>query len=113
MQSGDDRVTRILLVDDYPVIVEGLRHILSEAIPDAEFGVAGAAVEAVRLFRSSKWHVVVLDISLPDGSGLDVLKQMRAIRPQTPVLVLSMYPEDQFAVRLLRAGAAGYLTKKV
>ena len=106
-----DRVTRILLVDDYPVVVEGLRHILAEGIPDAEFGIAGAAADAVRLFRSAKWHVVVLDVSLPDGSGLDVLKQMRAIRPQTPILVLSMYPEDQFAVRLLRAGAAGYVTK--
>ena len=105
-------MTRILLVDDHPVVVEGLKHILAEAIPDAEFGVAGAAAEAVRLFRSSKWNLVVLDVSLPDGSGLDVLKQLRAIRPQTPVLVLSMYPEDQFAVRLLRAGAAGYLTKK-
>jgi DNA-binding NarL/FixJ family response regulator len=105
-------LTRILLVDDYPVVVEGLRHILSEAIPDAEFGVANAASEAVRMFRASKWSLVVLDVSLPDGSGLDVLKQLRTIHPQTPILVLSMYPEDQFAVRLLRAGAAGYLTKR-
>ena len=105
-------MTRILLVDDYPVVLEGLRYILAEAIVDVEFGVASGAADAVRLFRSAKWHVVVLDVSLPDGSGLDVLKQMRAIRPQTPILVLSMYPEDQFAVRLLRAGAAGYLTKK-
>jgi DNA-binding NarL/FixJ family response regulator len=105
-------MTRILLVDDYPVILEGLKHVLAEAIPDAEFGVAGAASEAVRMFRATKWNVVVLDVSLPDGSGLDVLKQMRAIRPQTPILVLSMYPEDQFAVRLLRAGAAGYVNKK-
>ncbi len=105
-------MTRILLVDDYPVVVEGLRQILVEAIPDSEFGTAETAADAVRMFRTGKWHVVVLDVSLPDGSGLDVLKQMRAIRPQTPVLILSMYPEDQFAVRLLRAGAAGYLTKK-
>ena len=105
-------MTRILLVDDYPVVAEGLRHILAEAIPDADFGMAGAAAEAVRLFRATKWNLVVLDVSLPDGSGLDVLKQMRAIRRETPVLVLSMYPEDQFAVRLIRAGAAGYVTKK-
>ena len=105
-------MTRILLVDDYPVVLEGLKHILSEAIPDGEFGAAGTAAEAMRMFRSAKWSLVVLDVSLPDGSGLDVLKQMRSIRPQTPVLVLSMYPEDQFAVRLLRAGASGYLTKK-
>lgn len=105
-------MTRILLVDDYPVVVEGLKHILSEAIPEGEFGVAGTAVEAVRMFRSAKWDLVVLDVSLPDGSGLDVLKQLRTIRPQTPVLVLSMYPEDQFAVRLLRAGASGYVTKE-
>lgn len=105
-------MTRILLVDDYPVVVEGLRQILAEAIPDSEFGIAATAGEAVRMFRAGKWHIVILDVSLPDGSGLDVLKQMRAIRPHTPVLILSMYPEDQFAVRLLRAGAAGYLTKK-
>lgn len=105
-------MTRILLVNDYPVVVEGLKHILAEAIPDAEFGVAGGAAESLQMFRSAKWHVVVLEAALPDGSGLDVLKQMRAIRPQVPVLIISMYPEDQFAVRLLRAGAAGYLTEK-
>jgi DNA-binding NarL/FixJ family response regulator len=105
-------VTRILLVDDHPVVVDGLRQILADAIPDAEFGVAASAADAVRVFRSARWHVVVLDIALPDGSGLDVLKQLRAIRPSTPVLVLSMHAEDQFAVRLLRAGAAGYVTKR-
>jgi len=105
-------VTRILLVDDHPVVVEGLRQILADAIPDVEVGVAGSGAEAMRLFRSARWHVVVLDVFLPDGSGLDVLKQLRAMRPSTPVLVLSMHSEEQFAVRLLRAGASGYVTKK-
>jgi len=105
-------MTRILLVDDYPVVVEGLKRILAEAIPDADFGVASDGAEAVRLFRATKWHFVVLDISLPHGRGLELLKQFRAFRPHTPVLVLSMDPEDHFAVRALRAGAAGYLTKK-
>lgn len=105
-------MTRILLVDDHPVVIEGLRQILADAIPDAEFGIAASAAEAVRVFQTARWHIVVLDVSLPDGSGLDVLKQLRAIRPSTPVVVLSMHPEEQFGVRVLRAGASGYVTKK-
>jgi DNA-binding NarL/FixJ family response regulator len=105
-------VTRILLVDDHPVVVAGLRQILADSMPDVEFGVAGSAAEALRLFGTTRWHLVVLDVVLPDGSGLDVLKQLRAIRPSTPVLVLSMHAEEVFGVRMLRAGAFGYLTKK-
>lgn len=105
-------MTSILLVDDYPIVVEGLKQVLAEAIPRVEFGEAPDADTALRLLRGASWDIAILDLSLPDRSGLEALKQMRAIRPSTPVLVLSMYAEEQFALRLLRAGAAGYLTKK-
>lgn len=103
---------RILLVDDHVVVRQGLRQILKESIADAVFGDAASGEEAVRLARAAVWDVVLLDISLPGKSGLDVLKELRQSRPNLPILVLSMHPEDQFAVHALRAGAAGYVTKK-
>jgi two-component system invasion response regulator UvrY len=105
-------VIRILVADDHEVVREGLKQILKESIPGAEFGDASAGEEALRKARSGDWDVVILDISLPDRSGLDVLKDLRQAQPRLPVLVLSIHPEEQFAVRVLRSGAAGYLTKK-
>ncbi|MGE5414640.1 MAG: response regulator [Syntrophomonadaceae bacterium] len=105
-------MTRILIVDDYPVVVEGVKQILAEAIPRVEFGEAPDGETALRLLRKEDWDIVILDLSLPDRSGLELLKQMKAIKPATPVLALSMYAEEQFAVRLLRSGAAGYVNKK-
>lgn len=105
-------MTRILLADDHDVVRQGLKQILLESIPNAVFGDAPSGREALRQARSEEWDVVLLDISLPDGSGLDVLKDLRRDRPGLPVLVLSMYSEEQFAVRVLRAGASGYVTKK-
>jgi two-component system, NarL family, invasion response regulator UvrY len=105
-------MTRVLLADDHEVVRQGLKQILMEAIPDAVFGDAASGSEALGLVRSAPWDIVVLDISLPDRSGLDVLKELRQSQPGLPVLVLSMHPEEQFAVRVLRAGAAGYLTKR-
>ncbi len=105
-------MTRILLVDDYPVVLSGLKQILTDTIADAVFGETDDGQGALRLAREQDWDVIVLDISLPDMSGLDVLKKLHLERPRTPVLVLSMYSEDQFALRMLRAGAAGYLTKQ-
>jgi two-component system invasion response regulator UvrY len=105
-------MTRILLADDHDVVRQGLKQILLESIPQAAFGEAHNGKEALRQARSNYWDVVVLDISLPDRSGLEVLKELRRDYPALPVLVLSMHPEEQFAVRVLRAGAAGYLTKR-
>ena len=104
--------TRILLVDDYPVVLRGLKEVLLEGIPDAAFGEAADGGGAVKEVERADWDAVILDISLPDTSGLEVLKQLHALRPTLPVLVLSMYSEEQFAMRVLRAGAAGYMTKK-
>jgi DNA-binding NarL/FixJ family response regulator len=106
-------VTRILLADDHALFRHGLERVLAEGLPDARFGHAGDTAEALRLAREESWDLVILDISFGGRSGLDVLKEVKAARPRLPVLVLSMHPEKQFAVRALKAGAAGYVTKKV
>ena len=103
---------RILLVDDHAVVREGLRQILAESIPGATFGDAATGEEAIERARGGVWDVVILDMSLPGRSGIDVLKELRRTHPRLPVLVVSMHPEEQFAVRALKAGAAGYVTKR-
>ncbi|HVT57132.1 MAG TPA: response regulator transcription factor [Thermoanaerobaculia bacterium] len=104
-------MTRILLVDDHAVVRQGLRQILEESIPGAVFEDAASAEEAMRKAQADEWDVAILDLSLPDMSGLEALKELRRSRPRLPVLVLSLHPEEQFAVRALRSGAAGYLAK--
>jgi DNA-binding NarL/FixJ family response regulator len=105
-------MTRVLLVDDHAVVRQGLKQVLAESLPEATFGDAANADEALRMVRTASWDIVILDISLPGKSGLETLKELRAGHPKLPVLVLSMHPEEQFAIRVLRAGAAGYLTKR-
>jgi len=105
-------MTRILLVDDHAVVRQGLKQILEGALAGAVFGEAVNGEEAARMVEEADWDAVILDLSLPGKSGLEALKELRRVRPRLPVLVLSMYPEEQFAVRVLRAGAAGYLPKK-
>jgi len=104
--------TRILLVDDHAVVRQGLKQILEGPLEDAVFGDAGSGAEALDQARGGDWDVVLLDVSLPDRSGLEILKELRQGQPKLPILVLSMYPEEQIAVRVLRAGANGYVTKK-
>jgi DNA-binding NarL/FixJ family response regulator len=103
---------RVLVVDDHAVVRRGVVQIVAEAHDMRCTGEAGTGREALRLASANDYDAVVLDIHLPDGSGLDVLKQLRGLRPGLPVLILSMYPETQYATRALRAGAAGYLTKE-
>lgn len=103
---------RILIADDHTVVREGLKHIISET-PDMT--IADEAVdghEALNKALRNHYDVLVLDITMPGINGLDVLKRVKGQKPQTPVLVLSMHPEEQYAVRVLKAGAAGYLTKE-
>lgn len=102
---------RIMLVDDHPIVRRGLRDILVDAFAGAIIHEVGYGREAIALIHSQVWHVMVLDLSLPDGSGLDVLKRVRELRPRLPVLILSMHAADQFARRAIAAGASGYLTK--
>jgi len=104
-------VTRVLLVDDHPVVRRGIRQILSDGLKAVSVGEAGDVRSALASIRSDVWDVVVLDVTLPGESGLDLLKVIRREKPALPVLVLSMHPASQFARRVLAAGAAGYLTK--
>jgi two-component system, NarL family, invasion response regulator UvrY len=94
------------------VVRQGLKLILADHFRNAIFGEARNAEEAITRAGKEKWDVMVLDLTMPGRSGLEVLQSIRRLRPKLPVLVLSMHPEDQFAVRLLKAGAAGYLTKE-
>lgn len=103
---------RILLTDDHAVVREGLKLILADHFKRATFGEARNAQEAFARVSREAWDVAVLDVTMPGPSGLEVLKEMKRLRPRMPVLILSMHPEDQFAVRMLKTGAAGYLTKE-
>jgi DNA-binding NarL/FixJ family response regulator len=103
---------KVLVVDDHPIVRHGLKQILAEE-PDMEVSVeATNAAELMQQVQDKQWDVIVLDITLPDRSGIEVLKDVKAIYPELPVLILSMHPEDQYATRVLKAGAAGYVTKK-
>jgi len=103
---------RILITDDHPLFRIALKHILAVEFRDAEFGEACNAAEALALVRQQEWAVLVLDITMPGRSGLDILGELKAARPKLPILILTSQPEDQFAVRCLKAGADGYLTKE-
>jgi DNA-binding NarL/FixJ family response regulator len=103
---------RILIADDHAVVRRGLRQILAEAFKRATFGEAANSQEALERVWKDPWDIVILDLTMPGRSGLEVLKEIKRARPKLPVLILSMHPEDQFAVRLLKAGASGYMTKE-
>lgn len=102
---------RILIVDDHPIFRAGLKETLAKE-SDVEFvGEADNGHKALQLARKQRWDVVVLDITMPGKGGLEVLQELQREQPKLPVLVLSAHPEEQLALRLLKAGAAGYLTK--
>lgn len=103
---------RILIADDHAVFRRGLKETIGEAFPKVTFGEANTAQETLDWVRRHDWEIVILDISMPGKSGLDILDDLRRLRPKLPVLFLSMYPEAQYARRALKAGAAGYLTKE-
>ena len=103
---------KVLVADDHSVVRRGLRQILSEAFSGVTVGEAANARELLALLEENRWDIVLLDISMPGRNGLDCLKDIKHRQPHIPVLVLSVHPEDQFAVRTLRAGAAGYMTKE-
>jgi DNA-binding NarL/FixJ family response regulator len=102
---------RILLVDDHEVLREGLKRVFDKQTGGATFGEASTVHETLKLVREQNWDVVVLDISLGDRSGLEILKELKQLRPRLPVLILSMHSEEQFARRAFKAGASGYITK--
>ncbi len=103
---------RILIVDDHTIVRDGLKQILSGPFAGAIFADARNGQEALAQIAKSKWDVMLLDITMPGQSGLDILKQIKLLRPEIKILVLTMHPEDQYALRVLKAGASGYLTKE-
>lgn len=105
-------MTRILIVDDHEVVRRGLRHILADGLPGCAVEEAGTVAEGRAAIERSAPDLVLLDIHLPGASGLDLLAEARTRWPRLPFLMLSAYPEQEFAVRCLRLGAAGYLTKE-
>jgi DNA-binding NarL/FixJ family response regulator len=102
---------KVLVADDHVLVRRGIVQVLAEAPDICVAAEAGNGTEALQAVRKGDYDVVVLDISMPDMNGLEVLKQVRTLRPDVPVLILSMYSEEQYALRALRAGAVGYLTK--
>lgn len=105
-------MTKVLIADDHAVVRRGLAQIISETMDLKVSGEAADGNEVLDLVREEAFDVVVMDLNMPGRSGLDTLKQLQVEYPKLPVLVLSMHAEDQYAVRMLRAGAAGYLTKE-
>jgi DNA-binding NarL/FixJ family response regulator len=101
---------RVLLVEDHQIVRDGLKTLLREQAITV-FGEASTAADALSLAREEEWDLAVVDISLGGRSGLDVVREIKQIRPKVPVLVLSMHSEEQYARRAYKAGAAGYITK--
>lgn len=104
-------MTRVLLVDDHEVLREGIKRIFDQRGQEVVFGEAGTGDDAVRLAAEHDWDITILDITLPGRSGLDVLRELKKLRPRTPVLILTMHSEEQYARLAFRGGASGYITK--
>lgn len=103
---------RVLIADDHAILRSGLKEILGHELKDVECGEAEDARQVLLQVQSGDWDLVMLDITMPGRSGLDILKDIKAVRPKLPVLVLSMHPEDQYGKRVLKAGASGYMRKE-
>lgn len=102
---------KVLIVDDHAAVRRGLQTIIEEEFPGAEVVGAADSKAVVELLQSNTWSIVLCDINLPGRNGIEVLKEIKFSQPSVPVLMLSMHPEEQFAVRALKAGASGYVTK--
>ncbi len=102
---------RVLIADDHTVVRKGLKQILLEEFPTAHIEDVPDAEEMIKKVMTSKWDVIVSDMSMPGRSGLDALQQIKQIYPDLPVLILSIHPEEHYALRVLKAGASGYLSK--
>jgi two-component system invasion response regulator UvrY len=104
---------RVLIADDHALMRKGLKETLEEEVGGLTFGEASNSAQVVQMVADHKWDLVLLDINMEGRSGLDALADIRDLRPKLPVLILSMYPEQDFAVRALKAGAAGYISKRL
>jgi two-component system, NarL family, invasion response regulator UvrY len=104
-------MTRILIADDHAIVRQGLRQIISDTVDLTVSAEATNGQDVLDLLEKDTFDIIVLDLSMPGRGGLDTLKQIRILKPNLPVLVLSMHPEEQYAIRVLKDGASGYLTK--
>ena len=102
---------KVLIADDHAVVREGVKHILNENFKGVVVGEAATGQEVLHQVRERAWDVVILDLTMPDRSGLDILGDLKVAHPDMPILVLSMHSEEQYAVRVLKAGASGYIIK--
>ena len=109
---SDKTSIRVFIADDHAIVREGLKQILAEQRDIVVAGEAETGLDAIKLFRKSRCNVLLLDISLPDRNGIEVLKQIKDEKQDLAVLMLSMHREDQYAIRALKAGASGYMTKQ-
>lgn len=101
----------VLIADDFPLFRRGVKELLVDGLGAVKVGECGSSHDLLELVRRQKWDVVILDITMPGSTGTETLKQLKIECPELPVIVLSMHPEDQYAVRMFKAGADGYLTK--
>jgi two-component system invasion response regulator UvrY len=106
------QVIQVLIADDHAILRRGLKEILTREIEDVVCGEAKDAQDVLAKVQSGHWDLVILDLTMPGRSGLDVLRDIKAMRPKLPILVLSMHPEDQYGKRILKAGASGYMNKE-
>ena len=103
---------KVLIVDDHAVVRRGVAHILADAFQRIEIGEADSGKGALSAVKKEHWDVVILDINLPDQKGLEILRAIKADHPHLPVMILSLHPEEQYALRAFKAGASAYLTKQ-
>jgi two-component system invasion response regulator UvrY len=109
----EGQVIKVLISDDHPVLRRGLKEILMRELQGAVCGEAENGQQVLALVQTQNWDLVILDVTMPGRSGIEVLGDLKRMRPKLPVLVLSMHPEDQYAKRMLKAGASGYMNKEV
>jgi two-component system, NarL family, invasion response regulator UvrY len=107
----ETQLVKILVIDDHEVVRRGVKQILEENFLSVEVGEADTGQEGIAALRKEPWDLAIVDISLPDQSGLELLCEIHSTAPQLPLMVLSLHPEEQYAVRAFRAGAMAYLTK--
>ena len=106
------QLVKILIIDDHEVVRRGVKQILEETLAHVEVGEADTGQKAIAAVQQEPWDLAIVDISLPDRSGLELLYELHSTAPQLPLMVLSLHPEEQYAVRAFRAGAKAYLTKQ-
>ena len=105
-------MTKVLIADDHEIVRRGLKQILAEAFPNLQVGEAGDARQALEAARHQTWDIVLLDINMPGRSGLEVLSELKKEQPRLPIVVLSAFPEEDFALRSFKLGASGYVSKQ-